>query len=416
MNRNCKNALLLSALLPLAACDVDSLLEAKAPSRIPADEIAQPQFAGVLLAGAIGDFECAWGARVLVSGILGDEFADAQLGSAGWSLDRRAVSPNESYGTSGCATNQTPGSYIGTSTARWSADNLLTHLEEWTPDQIGAARDSMIATAAAFSGLSHVMLGTDFCTAAVDLGPELQPAKLFEMAEAKFDKAIEFATKSNSQSILNLARLGRARARLYRGNKTGAAADARLIPENFVYNATASDVAGRRQNRIFAAHNQSAFYTIAPESRAITTQGVADPRTRVTATNIRSADGTLLFAQNKYANLNAPLPIARWAEAQLIIAEAEGGQAAIDAINRVRAKSNVPALTAAETANLTQTIIDERRKELFLEGARMWDITRFNVPFSPATGSPFVRGGFYGDVRCLPLPDVERLNNPNIAR
>lgn len=413
MTKNWKY-LLLSALIPLAACDTESLLEAKAPSRIPADEIAQPQFAGVLLSGVIGDFECAFGARVVVSGILGDEFADAQLGSAGWSLDRRAVATNDSYGTSGCATNQTPGSYIGLATARWSADNLLSKLEEWTPAQIGAARDSMIATTAAFSGLSYTFLGTDFCSAAVDLGPELPPAKMFELAEGKFDKAIEFATKANSQSILNLARLGRARVRLYRGNKAGAAADARLIPENFVYNATASDATGRRQNRVYAAHNQSAFYTIAPESRALQTQGVADPRTRVTATTIRAADGTLLFAQNKYANLNAPLPIARWAEAQLIIAEAEGGQSAIDAINRVRAKSNVPALNAAETANLNATIIEERRKELFLEGARMWDITRFNIPFSPAIGSPFVRGGFYGEVRCLPMPDVERLNNPSL--
>ena len=37
-----------------------------------------------------------------------------------------------------------------------------------------------------------------------------------------------------------------------------------------------------------------------------------------------------------------------------------------------------------------------------------------NLPYTPAPGAPFPHGGFYGDQRCLPLPDVERLNNPNI--
>lgn len=32
-----------------------------------------------------------------------------------------------------------------------------------------------------------------------------------------------------------------------------------------------------------------------------------------------------------------------------------------------------------------------------------------------AAGAPFpVGGGTYGDNKCLPLPDVERLNNPTL--
>jgi len=34
----------------------------------------------------------------------------------------------------------------------------------------------------------------------------------------------------------------------------------------------------------------------------------------------------------------------------------------------------------------------------------------------PAKTTPFpLKGGTYGDTRCLPLPDVERFNNPNIT-
>jgi hypothetical protein len=100
-------------------------------------------------------------------------------------------------------------------------------------------------------------------------------------------------------------------------------------------------------------------------------------------------------------------------EEQLILAEAQGGQAAVDAINRVRAAHNLPAYTGG-TANVAAQIREERQRELFLEGSRLWDMRRFDVALFPATGTPFPKGGVYGDARCLPLPDVERANNPNL--
>ena len=40
---------------------------------------------------------------------------------------------------------------------------------------------------------------------------------------------------------------------------------------------------------------------------------------------------------------------------------------------------------------------------------------RFNVALNPAAGTAYpIKGGTYGTTRCLPLPDVERFNNPNI--
>ena len=41
---------------------------------------------------------------------------------------------------------------------------------------------------------------------------------------------------------------------------------------------------------------------------------------------------------------------------------------------------------------------------------------RFDVPLTPAPGSPFpAKGGVYGDQLCFPLPDVERNNNPTLS-
>ncbi len=408
-------ALLPIALAALTGCNTDDLLEVDAPTRIPAENLESPSAAALLVNGALGDFECAFGAHIVVGAILGDEFADAQLGAAGWPLDRRDMSTNDAYGTSGCGANQTPGSYSPISVARWAADNMLTKLQAWT-DQEVAKRDSLIALSANLAGFSYTMLATDFCSAAVDVGPELQPAALFAVAEQRFSTAIDAATRANTPILTNAARLGRARVRLLTNKKTEAAADARLVPANFAWNASASSVNARRQNRVFAVNNSSRFYTIEPLARNLMTGGVVDPRTAViTTTGNRAADGTQLWEQTKFRALTDPIPIASYDEAQLIIAEAEGGASATTILNALRTRSGLPALSAAETASLQQTLIEERRKELWMEGHRMYDIIRFNIPQLPATGTAFVRGGFYGAIKCLPLPDIERFNNPNIG-
>jgi hypothetical protein len=107
--------------------------------------------------------------------------------------------------------------------------------------------------------------------------------------------------------------------------------------------------------------------------------------------------------------------MARGAEAQLIIAEVEGGQSAVGIINSLRDRVGLPRFASTDPAAIRNEVIAERRRELWLEGQRFYDINRFQLPLTPAPGTPFVRGGTYGNTRCLPLPDVERFNNPNIT-
>src|SRR5690606_15373949 len=58
----------------------------------------------------------------------------------------------------------------------------------------------------------------------------------------------------------------------------------------------------------------------------------------------------------------------------LIRAEIEGGQAAIDRVNEIRAFHGLPQvsyLSAGDAAGIENMIIEERRRSLFLEG-RFW--------------------------------------------
>jgi hypothetical protein len=411
---------LVLALSPLAACDPEELLEAERPSIVEAARLDDPSQAQLLLNGVIADFECAHGAFVAASAIMGDELEDAQLAAAVWDYDRRSFNANPagSYGPNQCNA-QIFGVYRPLSTARYVADDLVRKLDSWTDAQV-PDRTTKIATAALYAGFSLLEMGMIMCSAAIDVGPEMTPLQLFEQAEARFDRAIQAATAagSSANAILHAAYAGRARVRLYRNNNnTGAAADARQVPAGFVFNATAAnDPNGRRWNRIFHFVNRSRFHMVAAESRNLTTGGMADPRTesRVAANDERAVDGRISVEQTKYTSLTDPLPVTRYEEAQLILAEAEGGATAIGVINALRAAHSLPPMSAAELADIQGTLIEERRRELWLEGQRQYDINRFTLPLTPAQGTSFLKGGTYGPTRCLPLPDVERFNNPCI--
>jgi hypothetical protein len=403
------------AVFAMAGCNADRLLKVSAPSQMDADLLEKPEYAGLVVNGAIADFECAAGAFVLVEGIIGDELSDAQFNAAGWPLDRRDVPTSGAYGTNDCTNSQVPGLYTPLSVARWSADNSLHALEGWTDAEV-VSRDSLMATAALYAGFDYTMLGMSMCSAAVDGGPELTPVALFALAEDRFSKAIDIGTQAGVPKIVNAARIGRARVRLYQGNTEGADADAKAVPAGFVFNATAGTENTRRYNRIYTATIQNRYYSVEPVSRGLTTEGVEDPRTKALNANLRGQDGSIVWQQQKYTDFAAPIPVARSEEAQLIVAEIEGGQTAVDIINGLRDKVGLPHFSSTDETEIQQTVIEERRRELWLEGFRLYDIERKDLPLDPPAGAPYQtsKNGEYGTTLCLPLPDVERLHNPNL--
>ncbi len=395
-----------------------SLLDVEAPSRIPAEALDDPATAPLLLNGAIGEFECALGSYVVMGGMVGDELVDATQTADRWPYDRRDVQPTDRrYGEFGCTAL---GVYTPLSTARWTTESVLAKLQGWTDAQV-AGRAGLIATAAAYSGYAHLLLGEGFCSGvlldgSLVPGGEATRADVLGRAVDRFGLAITTAQAASNADILNMALVGRARARLDLGDRAGAAADARLVAANYVKNATASTLASRRENRVFEQNNQAQAVTIGPAYRNLTFGGVADPRVRVTDTGRNATDGNRIWAQNKYSGLATAIPIATWDEAQLIIAEAEGGQTAVGIINLFHTRAGLPVFASTDAAAIRSQVIEERRRELFLEGHHLGDVIRYSLALTPATGTAFPKGGTYGSTTCLPLPNVERLNNPNFPR
>jgi hypothetical protein len=408
--------------LTLAACSDITSLKQDAPSRIKAGDLEKPENAALLVGGAVGDFECALGDYIVAAGAVGDELANANLANRIWDFDRRTILPtNTVYSTESCDDGD-PTVYTTLSTARYDGDNALRLLDGWTDEQV-PGRIGLIATAAAYAGYSLVLLGESMCSAAIDVGPELTPAQILTEAEARFTRAIEAATEAGDDQTLNLALLGRARARLDLGNKTGAGADAALIPEGFLVDATYSAAKTQRENLVFTALYRDLLYTVDLPFRDVTFGGDPDPRVEVVDAGTTGADPTVeIFQPLKYPTIESPIPVARWEEAQLILAEADvaagdvGG--AVGIINTLHANAGIPPYGGGTPDQVMSQIIEERSRELFLEGQRLGDIIRYGLPLFPPPGAPFPIGGtvtgVYGTQVCFPLPSAERNNNPNI--
>ena len=408
--------------LLLAACNTSDLLKVQAPNSVPADIYSDPAYATLMVNSVIGDFECAFGSFVVADGIATDELHDASLNNGNWNLDRRDNGFTSGfYGTTSCTTQT--GLYTPLSTARGEADAAIKALSGWTAQQVPNLT-TLQAEANLYAGFSYAALGQAMCQAAFDMGPLVDQKGMFALAEQRFTTAIAAAQTAGLTNILNAAYAGRARVRLYQHNAAGAIADAQLVPAGFVFNAAMDATNARRFNHAFQAISTAGTATVEPTARALTTEnGQVDPRSAMVLLKTAPADGVnQIYIPAKYnaASLTAgealPMPIARYAEAQLVLAEAQGGQNAVDVINAMRAAVNLNPYTGpTDAASITSLIASERQRVLFLEGFRGFDIERLNLPLVPAAGAAYLQGGVYGATVCLPVPDIERDNNPNIV-
>jgi hypothetical protein len=402
--------------LTITACS--DILSVDSPTQVAADLLDDPAHANLLVQGVIGDFDCALGSYIVAQGLLGDELHDGTFTASRWPTPSRTLSGTEVYGTNSCTGL---GVYTPLSIARWTADDALRKLDAWTDAEV-EDRTEKVGIVTAYSGYAHVLLGEGMCTVAFDVGPELQPADAFARAEERFTRAITAATAAGDDETLHMALVGRARARLNMGDGAGAAADAALVPEGFEKVAVRSELDARSRNRIAqespwsnATGDDGASISVKEPYRNLTVAGVPDPRVPVTDMEGTTVDAlTENWRQDKYTSPAQPVPIATYEEAQLIIAEVEGGQTAVNIINELRAEHGLPPFVSVNEAEIQAQVREERRRELFLEGHRLGDMRRLNLALFPATGTAYNKGGTYGDARCFPLPDVERRNNPNL--
>ncbi len=416
----CSTACAVLAVLLVAACTDITSLQQSNPGQLSSATVFVPSNADLIVNSSKGDFDCAFNSYIVASGVFVDELANAISSTASTDLDRRTITSGSPYGTSGCAAQQLAGSYTPLAVARASNDTAVAHLQGWTDAQV-PNRSKLIGVASAYAGYSLVLLGEGMCSAAINSGPELTPAQLFAEAKTRFDAAIAAATQANDTKTLGLARLGRARTLLNLAQPAAAAADAALVPAGFEVDIDHDAVQPRRQNLVFV-HTQLGNYSAVDTSIQNRFAASRDPRIAVTSTGKLGSDNkTSLVYPNKDAAATSLQAIAKYSEAQLIIAEnnvATGNLAgAVTIINALETAAGQPAFNPSplNATTVMAQIVEERKRELFLEGHRLGDLRRYSLPVLPVAGTAFPTGGTYSAQACFPLPDVERINNPTLA-
>ena len=434
-----------------AGCDTGSILDVDLPGRVAEAALEDADLARVLVNGVIADAECAWNTYSAAASHHSDEWipASGNLNMRNWG--QRKIRDNDALlGKGTCDGNY--GLYTPLHTARYQAKDVFERLERFDAAKVpDTLKTRLEATVRAWGGFAVVALGEGFCEVTLDGGAIMTKAEVLAVAEQWFTDAITLAGQVSNLDLQNMARVGRARARIGVGNWAGAVTDASAVPAGYLKNVTRDTNRQRRWNYVFeylvstaTGFNRHgsvspAFRNLTVDANGVHTQssGTVDPRVGAFTNNQLAFDfSTIHWTIPKYTARTSPLPLATYKEAQLYLAEAyaqQGGAAnlasAVVIIDARHAAAGLPAWTlgaAASQAEVLSHILDERARELFAEGGhRLNDMLRYrgtsyDIPFKGEPGSVHPNGvdqtgDVYGTTTCFPLPAAERSGNPNIS-
>lgn len=416
--RSASSALVVAmALAGTASCS--DILEVELPGRIPSALLGDPSTAPTLAASVAADFECAFSNYVNSTSTLSDQFlgASGNLNAKNWGT--RKINEDDTANEQASCTLYY-GAYTPLQTARFQADDILTRLQAWTDEEAKIPLAPLRARVAAYGAYAYTLLGEGYCAMRFDKEQVIHtPQEVLAIAEGKFDVALTLVDAMSAGSakteLQNLARVGRARVRLDRGNLAGAAADAALVTPGFEFFVTRSVDAQTRWNDAWYAMAELGNSSVAPAYRNLTVGTQPDPRVQVSAgpevgLPELSFDGVtdLYVVTNKNFSRADPMRLASYVEAQLIRAEALGGTTAVGIINARRTQLQLPAYTGAtDAASITALVLDERNREFFMEGGQRFnDLLRHHIPWKVGNDQ---NGVPYGSTTCLPLPLSERI-------
>jgi hypothetical protein len=389
-------------------------LDVELPTRVGADALDNPGIAQTLVNSAIGEFECAFPYFVMAGGEITDELRHSSAWYAETIWNRRDITRNDDALT--CPSLIGNAVYIPLQKARFSAEDTKRRIEQWSDAQVPQRTDKL-AQVTAYGAYARTLLGESYCAMAIDGGPLMPLTDVLKSAEQEFGEAIASAQTAGDSAIKFMALVGRARVRLDLGQNAGAKTDASAVRAGFKQVTHHSTADPRRWNQIYRKNYLDEYNSVTNEFLNVTFGGVPDPRVKVVPAPKPGHDGSSTYLQTKYTAYDTPIVLASWEEAQLIIAEVDLGQSAVDIINALHAAVGLPPYTPVNVNDNTEIlnqVIQERSRQLYLEGHRLNDFLRHNLPFH--TGASPYDGVRYGTTTCFPLPFVEINGNPNIPK
>ncbi len=280
------------------------------------------------------------------------------------------------------------GAWNSLSSARWIAEEAVRRLQASNP------ADTTIVRGIFWEAFARIGLADHFKEVPFNGEPPVAPDVVLEQTLSTLDQVAQASNPDlRAAALATKARVHRA---LYfeRGRDMGqmtaamTAAEAALAAKPDFYFACRYQQPGSL-NSLNTYHQSITGVIIDPRNVAIEdpASGMVDPRigTRVGPPELaapppHTGDVHRFF---KYPGLDADLPVSRWQEARLILAEAHlvsgNYQEAVNQINMVRAAWDLPPFMSMNTDEVYDQLIHERRLEFMVEGRRLQDHRYYDI-------------------------------------
>jgi hypothetical protein len=435
-----------AALLVVSAGACNEFLTAENPGAIEAPDLNDPAYIALMVNGVIGEFQNMYTQVSHYNALYSDELHNHHVFFEERLIDRRDVHPEN--GTFPFFY------YTPLQRSRFMADTVTGRLRVLLGDT--ASRDVRLARTLVYSGFNYILLGENLCLIPLTAepgNPLLTSDETIARAALRFEEAIAVATAARaynaaispattastaavagSDSLINAARVGAARAYLWLNDKPRALTFAQPVPAGFVFWAyyLSGAITNYYQGRLSTGSsgsntgslNNTPFLAMA-----------GDPRVPRPATDEPMQNGLRGFIPNSptaastYSGtptgadftLSSWMRIASGLEAQYIVAESQGPTAeTLTFVNQRRAAGGQLAVTLTGDPLMAE-LRDQRRRDLYLDSHRLGDLRRYKryygvneYPLGPYPGT--TSGETYTTQEAWPLPLSEVTDNPNVTQ
>jgi hypothetical protein len=419
----------------LAVCGCKGLTDVATPDVVQRGTLSNLQGVQALYTGAIQRFinavsgqspSSATGSlnHYVVTGLLSDELFEIATYNVAQFYDQRTladplpVSLNDNY--RGYANLQ--GARVATLDVIDAARRLL------------PATSHMMGQLFALKAYTEIFFAEAYCSGIplsnvegfqVDYSPAVSRADMYKQASADLDSAAQYG--KDTLPVLNLAKVGRARIALGRGDFAAAANAASDVPTSFVTQLV--HVTPNRQNGLFGEMspplNSFSAVTVSDHEGGNGLDFVSSNDPRVAAAKVGTLNGYNWYRPGFLTSVTTPMVLASGTEARLAEAEAalQGQNVAtwLATLNALRAGFNPPLSTLTDPGTTTSRVdlhFRERAFWLFLTGNRIADMRRLVRQYGRAIETVFPTGAYkpglqYGTDANITAYLYERVYNPS---
>jgi hypothetical protein len=408
------------AALALAMAGCNDALQVNNPGAIQEGQLGDPALVQLIVNGAVGEFQYAYGQYAQWSAVLSDEAYTDHT-----NVDIRDFSEHKITDLNGI--NSSTYEYV--QRALHSAEDATERLKSLvtTPDA-----DINVATALAYAGYSYVLLGEGWCESPVNLSAPISSDSLLRLAIARFQEAITVATAAKqganvnaAQDLIYMSQVGAARAALKLGDLALSKSFASQVPASYVkYNYYSPNTV--RENNALNALTHATGASLGMSARF---QGLNDPRVpQPASTQLGLTGGAIYTPLTPYMytgwvasgaapriDFGSDIKFATGLEAQYDVAEADGPTAATLSFVNDRRAAGGQAPVNLSGAALMAELADQRARDFYLTGQRLGDLRRYAAAGNDMfpTGKYPLFNDSYGDQTCMIVPLSEKTGNPN---